>query len=88
MELKVKKPYSKPEIFFEDFQISTSISAGCEKKNENFGQGECAYILGRFHCFTSNVSACTDKCYEGYMGAGYEGICYWTFNQSMNIFNS
>jgi hypothetical protein len=33
MEEKMsKKQYSAPDIFFEDFSLSTSIAAGCEEK--------------------------------------------------------
>lgn len=88
MEQKKKKPYSKPEIFFESFQMTTHLSANCEKINTLHSQGTCAYKLGRYNCFTSDVAACTDECPEGYMGMGYEGVCYWTHDQSKNIFNS
>lgn len=45
--------YSKPDIFFEDFSLSTSIAAGCEKKP--FKQGWMRCQVGRLDSLYANV---------------------------------
>ena len=39
----MRKAYSKPQIMFEDFTLSTNIAAGCEVKTNTPSQMQCAY---------------------------------------------
>lgn len=39
----MKKPYSKPRIEFESFELSQAIAAGCEVIQNNFNKGQCGF---------------------------------------------
>lgn len=87
----MKKKYSKPEIFFESFEVSQCIAAGCEMIS-NAAEGECAVTVpdpgwDDVHIFTSAVDACTttpdDKGYEE-----YNKVCYFVPEETYNVFSS
>lgn len=42
--MKYEKTYVKPQVFFEDFQLSASIAAGCEYTT-NHTMNMCAYEI-------------------------------------------
>lgn len=55
----MKKQYVKPELYFENFQLSTSIAA-CDNQ-ANHGQGTCPYeITGGRNVFISATTGCLD----------------------------
>lgn len=39
----MKKPYVKPQVHFENFQLSASIAAGCKLISTNLAQYDCPY---------------------------------------------
>lgn len=80
----MKKTYSKPDIFFKDFSLSTSIAAGCEKKPFNQGDG-CGVKWGRLMLFTQTLN-CKDKIVEG--DSEYNKLCYHNPWESYNVFYS
>ena len=83
----MKKVYKKPNIIFEDFTLSTSIAAGCERKANNV-MYSCEYFdndLG-YTIFTGSISKCTLTPQDG--GDEYNGICYHVPVESNNLFNS
>ena len=85
----MKKMYSKPEIMFESFAMSTNIAGDCEIKTNTPSKGTCAYkmqssdeFLGEVNVFVTGIQACDYKEPEG-----YNGVCYHTF-ESSGLFNS
>lgn len=86
----MKKKYEKPEFFFESFEMSQCIAAGCELIS-NAVKDECAVTVpdpgwDDIHIFTNAVGACTSK-YEDEEG-GYKGICYFVPEETYNVFSS
>lgn len=83
----MKKAYSKPDIFFEDFSLSTNIAAGCEEKP--FGNtGDCGvkWSKGVF-IFTESISGCNHKVTDG-ADREYNSLCYHNPESSYNVFYS
>lgn len=80
----MKKTYTKPEIMFEDFSLSTSIALGCELGAHHV-ENACAYedkFMGVF-IFTESLAVCTTKVPDG-----YNKLCYHVPESSQNIFAS
>ena len=84
----MKKTYSKPEIMFEDFSLSTNI-ASCGTKIEGQSSGNCAYVVKNefttSYIFTSDIP---DVCTTPEADGEYNGICYYTVADSAVLFNS
>lgn len=81
----MKKTYEKPEVYFESFELSTSIAAGCETVIKTSTQGACPYVTDSGRAiFTDTVTACTTK--SGDTGTKYG--CYHVPIDTNNIFNS
>lgn len=84
----MKKTYIKPEIMFEDFSLSNSITAGCEKIALQ-AMDQCAYTVetdyGTFKVFTGELVGICDT----YKADGeYHGICYHVPTAANNVFIS
>lgn len=84
----MKKLYSKPQIMFESFTLSTNIAADCEVKIYNHSSGTCAYEFTdefgeNWKVFTSDVLACGTN--EG--DRAYDNVCYHV-PYGENLFNS
>lgn len=88
----MRKAYSKPEIMFEDFSLTTNIAAGCELKS-NSAMYQCQYEVGRgsnkknvfildYGCTYTEVTIENDGT------PSYNGICYHVPIESNNLFNS
>lgn len=81
----MKKIYSKPEIMFESFAMSTSIAAGCEKKVNTYAADQCGIPWeGSPNIFLADIAGC--KVQYGADGEG--GICYHNPSDDNNLFNS
>ena len=84
----MKKVYSKPEIVFENFSLTTNIAGGCEVKTWTPTNADlCAYQPPRFpdlNIFLEESSACTTKEADG----EYDGFCYHIPTETNNLFNS
>lgn len=75
----MKKTYVKPQIYFEDFQLSANIAAGCGKPL-NHTMETCQPISGMI-LFVDGNSSCqykTDK----------NGVCYQSFSTEGEVFTS
>ena len=87
----MKKAYSKPEILFEDFTLTTNIAAGCERTDVNATLNACGIDFGDFIVFMEGMNGCRDmkiKPEEGFGGDGaFAGICYQV-PAGTNLFNS
>lgn len=79
----MKKTYSKPEILFEDFSLSTSIAAGCEYTNGLHAQGDCGYETRDGIVFVIGVSGCKYT-----QPDTNDSLCYHVPNEYNNIFSS
>lgn len=82
----MKKVYSKPEIMFEDFTLSTSV-ASCEVQVESM-MYECAveFVPGVYFMFDDQVNGCNFPVEDGSEEAN--GICYHVPTPSNNVFGS
>lgn len=88
----MKKTYTKPEILFENFSLSTNIAGTCDIKTNTPAQGTCAYVVTAgpltWNVFTSGISACTtSEAEDGAADGAYNGICY-DVPFGDNLFNS
>lgn len=79
----MKKVYEKPEILFESFSLSTSISKGCEIKTDSQSYGVCTIGTGEIAMFDGAVPNCVYT-----PGEEYDGPCYHVPIESENLFNS
>ena len=93
----MKKIYTKPQIEFEDFVMSTNIAADCEvQPNTNTNYNSCAHLLGDRFIFGSDLTGCKKyntsaslvDPYNGYGSGANNQICYHTPTIGNNIFNS
>ena len=81
----MKKVYSKPQIMFESFTLSTNIAAGCEFKTNTPSARQCGYgedIFG-VSIFVDGITDCKAKYPDG-----YNGLCYHVPTETTNLFNS
>ena len=85
----MKKTYSKPEIYFEDFTLCNSIAAGCEIIIDAPSSGTCGYAYEGGHgqtLFTKHLGI--SICNIGIDDDGTNGFCYHVPVESNNLFNS
>ena len=82
----MKKVYSKPQIMFENFSLSTNIAAACEvRANTQSNFDSCGVDFSGDIVFATSTSGCKDKI-DDY--GQYNSICYHVPSDSNNIFNS
>ena len=83
----MKKAYSKPEIVFESFTLSTNIAGDCDIKTNTPSDGKCGVENNNGFdievLFITNENGCTTKVQDG-----YNGLCYHTPTEDKNLFNS
>ena len=85
----MKKTYSKPMIVFEDFSLSTSITANCDIRINNSSENVCAYITRTGNeVFTDKVTGCDYKAVDGSPADNYDSICYHIPTETTDLFNS
>lgn len=88
----MKKVYSKPEIMFESFTMSTNIAAGCEEIFGLYARGTCGIPGSAPELIIFNTDAADSNCKadaEAYPGEPmYDGLCYHVPTASENLFNS
>jgi hypothetical protein len=81
----MKKIYSKPEIVFEDFSLSTNIAGNCELDTPLPSlKDSCGYPIRGAVVFTDGINACTYKPQDGM----HNGFCYHVPTEYNNLFNS
>lgn len=82
----MKKTYVKPEVYFENFELSTNIATGCEYKS-NHTKNQCAwYVEGIGNVFLSDVTTCNYK--QPDSEKNDYGICYHVPLDKSNLFTS
>lgn len=90
----MKKNYVKPEIMFEDFSLSNSIAANCEKITRTQTENACGYEIGISGqiVFIDENTGCnyteviTDTT-GSYIMNGTNKVCYHV-PDGYNLFNS
>lgn len=81
----MKKTYVKPEVYFESFELSTSIATGCEYKT-NHAKNVCVYeIAGGRNVFVDAKTHCLDITEPG---GEYGAVCYHVPIEASNLFTS
>jgi hypothetical protein len=81
----MKKTYEKPEVYFESFELSTSIATGCEYKT-NHAMNICTYDLGSLgNVFVDSTTNCNDIKAQG---GKWQNICYHLPSDQSNLFTS
>ena len=83
----MKKQYTAPEIFFEDFTLSQSIAGGCEVISNNHSANSCGIDWGRFVVFNADLGNVCDRT-PADTGGKYDGLCYHVPTDANNLFNS
>lgn len=80
----MKKKYEKPQAFFESFELSANIAAGCAPNSRaHYSEGSCSYELGGMFLFTDRIKECTTPIDDG------GDFCYHVPNDSLSkIFSS
>lgn len=81
----MKKYYSKPDIVFESFSLSTSIAAGCEEKPYN-NTDNCGVLFGRKTIFLEDMTGCASKIPNE--DPSYNKLCYHVPYENYNVFYS
>lgn len=83
----MKKTYTKPEILFEGFSMSTNIAGDCEGEPVgNPTRGSCGILLNDGNTiFVDITTGCTIGMGKNYV---HDGLCYHTPVDSANLFNS
>lgn len=82
----MKKKYTKPEIIFESFTLSTNIANTCEVKPDSQTDfNTCGVDMGVI-IFAQGLTGCADVKIDPY--GEYDGICYHVPSDLKNIFTS
>ena len=85
------KIYTKPDIVFESFSLSTSIAAGCEVKTNTPYAGTCGFKFGAVTVFITGVTGCTYKLpfeRDNWVDENGNAFCYHNPSEDSNLFNS
>ena len=83
----MKKTYTKPQILFEDFALSTSISAGCELETPEPSYFEnCGYNVDPR--LPDIIFLQGTQCNRYPDDGLYNGFCYHNPTDAANLFNS
>lgn len=90
----MKKQYSKPGIYIEDFHLAESI-ATCDVKpggvgsttgySNHFDKLHCGWVLGEEIYWVSSTSKCNFQIPED---TPIEGVCYNNSNGGSVVYNS
>lgn len=84
----MKKAYSKPQIMFDDFTLSTNIAGDCDVKTNTFGNNTCGMDFSGLKVFLDTMGGCDHKITSDGGDGEFAGICYHVFTTGENLFNS
>ena len=79
----MKKTYTKPEINFDSFGITTNFASSCEYHPDSSQQYSCGYMIHGRVIFVSDNSGCKYVSPDGQFG-----ICYYIPTGDSNVFIS
>lgn len=82
----MKKVYNKPDIVFDDFTLTNTIAASCERYNSSPSLNQCGYVNydGYRVFYSDGMSGCEDV----YLFPNLTGITYNLFVGMNGLFNS
>lgn len=84
----MRKAYSKPEILFESFTLSTNIAGSCKTDTYLPSNDQCGLDFSGLIVFMEGMGGCTDIQVGNEGGDGeFNGICYHV-PYGDNLFNS
>ena len=83
----MNKTYSKPDIVFESFSLTTSIAGDCAVKTDLQTQGTCFVQFGAIRVFTTQVAGCVNNGIA-IPNDEFNGFCYHVPTNATNIFMS
>lgn len=76
----MKKQYVKPELYFENFELSMNIATGCDSSFiVNKTENSCTYDIGSHKVFAH--TGCNSTPQES-------NVCYHVPENAMNLFSS
>lgn len=84
----MKKSYVKPQVYFENFQLSADIAKGCTEElwhKANQTQDVCGYGMTGMAIFITGVTGCDVPIEDG---TGTDKMCYHGPTGSYNLFDS
>lgn len=85
----MRKSYTKPQILFENFALSTNIASGCETISGLQAAGNCGFDFSGLMVFVSKETGCSDiQVAPGGDDGEFNGICYHVPTETNNLFNS
>lgn len=81
----MKREYTRPDIVFEDFTLSTAIAGTCGVDTGLPSANQCGMDFGSYVVFTEDVTGCTKKVSDS---GEYNGLCYHVFADANRLFSS
>ena len=93
----MKRAYSKPDVYFESFSLSTSIAAGCEEVANFASSSSCGLEYSdNITLFAESHVGCTpgfglseDAKVDGsQFGGKFDQLCYHNPSSNYNLFTS
>ena len=89
----MKRTYTKPEIMFECFSLSTNIAADCEAQAQtyaNYSESGCGYLMTDTIVFGTDLTGCQggDNYRQVAPNQAFDSVCYNVPSPNFNIFNS
>lgn len=83
----MKKAYTKPDVMFENFSLSTSIAGACERNTHLPSEGACGYEWGNgYIIFGTGMTGCVLQ--QSLNQPTPDGFCYHNPTDSNNLFSS
>ena len=85
----MKKEYSSPEIFFDNFALNVNIAnvnMQCSRNITNHYSGDCGLQFGNKIVFTISAAGCKFKIQDG--SPMVDGLCYHIPTGDNKLFNS
>lgn len=79
----MKKAYVKPELYFEDFELSENMATGCGMITKQLGKDACGFDDGVTTIFISTNTGCKYTAEDG-----YGSICYHVPTDAGMLFTS
>ena len=80
----MKKTYSKPDILFDSFSISTNVVASCEFQTPLPQVDECGVAYFNWVVFQSELQGCNKIAKSG----TWDAMCYHQPTETNNLFTS
>lgn len=81
----MKKRYQKPEVYFEDFELSTNIATACGVPTKTSHDGVCGITIPGVPGIVF-ISGPASQCTRG--ADGDYDICYHVPTDAQKLFNS